>query len=79
MRGADANPAGLAESRENFPETEGFADYRGMLRRKDIGAVFISAPDFLGRRHADNRGSAFFNVLAKPRAASEIPRKTEQC
>ena len=71
VAGTDTNPAGLVEFQEKFPETEVFSDYHEMLKRKDIGAVFISTPDFLHEEMAiDTLKAGKAVYLEKPMAIS---------
>jgi predicted dehydrogenase len=53
VAGADTNPAALAEFKLNFgPDVFVTDDYRKLLALKDIGAVFVTSPDFLHEEHA---------------------------
>jgi predicted dehydrogenase len=44
VAGADVRKEALDEFRQNFPEAALFCDYRGLLKMKEIDAVFISSP-----------------------------------
>ncbi|MBI3922369.1 MAG: Gfo/Idh/MocA family oxidoreductase [Armatimonadetes bacterium] len=53
VAGADTNEAALASFQERYgPETLVTKDYRDVLKRQDIGAVFVTTPDFLHEEHA---------------------------
>ena len=53
IAGADVREEGLAQFRERFGE-DAFAtkDYRDIVARDDIDAVFVTSPDFLHEEHA---------------------------
>jgi len=49
----DTNPAALERCREWYgPDVFTTADYRELLARKDVDAVFVTTPDFLHEEHA---------------------------
>ena len=51
--GADTSQEALDEVREKFGEDVFLtADYKKLLERKDIDAVFVTTPDFLHEEHA---------------------------
>lgn len=51
--GADTNPEALAALRKAIgDEVMTTADYRELLARDEIGAVFVTSPDFLHEEHA---------------------------
>ncbi len=51
--GADISEKTLAQFREKYgPDTFITTDYRRLLERPDIGAVFVTTPDFLHEEHA---------------------------
>lgn len=53
VAGADVNPKGLEAFRERFGDDVFTTDdYRQLLQREDIGAVFVTTPDFLHEEHA---------------------------
>lgn len=53
VAGVDINEEVLSKFREQYgPDTFITTDYRKMLERKDIDAVFITSPDFLHEEHA---------------------------
>ena len=53
VAGADINPKALAAFREEIgPDVFVAEDYKKILARKDIQAVFITSPDFLHEEHA---------------------------
>ncbi|MGD1002828.1 MAG: Gfo/Idh/MocA family oxidoreductase [Candidatus Brocadiia bacterium] len=53
VAGADTNPAALARFKLDFgPDVFVTDDYRRLLALKDIGAVFVTSPDFLHEEHA---------------------------
>ena len=53
VAGADTDPKALAKFRETYgPDVLVTSDYREVLARKDIGAVFVTTPDFLHEEHA---------------------------
>ena len=53
VAGADPNPAALAQFKLDYgPDVFVTDDYRKLLAFKDIGAVFITSPDFLHEEHA---------------------------
>jgi predicted dehydrogenase len=53
VAGADVNPAALAKFKLDFgPDVFVTEDYRKLLALKDIGAVFVTSPDFLHEEHA---------------------------
>lgn len=70
VAGADVDPKALEEFRRFFGnEVLATADYREILKREDIGAVFVTSPDFLHEEHALaalNAGKAVY--LEKPMA-----------
>jgi len=47
VAGADTDPEANKAFKEQFPDAQIFTDYRDLLKVKEIGAVFISTPDFL--------------------------------
>lgn len=53
MAGADLNPQALADFRTRYG-ADAFVthDYRKLLERQEIGAVFVTSPDFLHEEHA---------------------------
>ena len=49
----DTNPKPLEKYRERYGnDVFCTADYRELLRREDVGAVFVTSPDFLHEEHA---------------------------
>ena len=53
VAGADVDTRALDRFRERYgPEAFVTTDYRELLKRKDIGAVFVTSPDFLHEEHA---------------------------
>ena len=53
VAGADIVPAARAKFKERYgADTFVTADYRELLKRSDIDAVFIASPDFLHEEHA---------------------------
>ena len=53
VAGADTRPEVLVKFKERYgPDTFVTADYRELLKRADIDAVFIASPDFLHEEHA---------------------------
>ena len=56
VAGADVNPKALIKFKETYGE-EVFVtdDYRKLLERKDIDAVFVTSPDFLHEEQARPR------------------------
>jgi predicted dehydrogenase len=53
VAGTDINPAALARFKLDFgPDVFVTDDYRRLLALKEIGAVFVTSPDFLHEEHA---------------------------
>jgi predicted dehydrogenase len=53
VAGADVTDAALEEAKERYgPDTFVTRDYRELLARPEIGAVFVTSPDFLHEEHA---------------------------
>jgi len=53
VAGADVNPKAFVEFRERFgDDVFCTSDYRELLKRDDIRAVFVTSPDFLHEEHA---------------------------
>ena len=53
VAGADVVPAALTRFTEKYgPDVLVTADYRDVLAREDIGAVFVTSPDYLHEEHA---------------------------
>ncbi len=53
VAGADVSPAALDRFRERFgPDAFITDDYREVLARPDVGAVFVTTPDYLHEEHA---------------------------
>ena len=53
MAGADTDPKFLAKFKETYgPDVLVTSDYREVLKRPDIEAVFVTTPDFLHEEHA---------------------------
>jgi len=53
VAGADITDEALAQVKERYgPEALATRDYRELLARPDIGAVFVTSPDFLHEEHA---------------------------
>lgn len=70
VAGADQSPQVLRSFKEKYgPDVFVTADYRELLARKDIDAVFVATPDFLHEEHAVAALSAGKAVyLEKPMA-----------
>ena len=69
VAGADIAPAAREEFKQKFPEAKVFEDYRELLKMDEIGAVFISTPDYLHEEMAIDAlkaGKAIY--LEKPMA-----------
>ena len=69
VAGADIAPKAREEFKEKFPEARIFEDYRELLKMDEIGAVFISTPDYLHEEMAIDAlkaGKAIY--LEKPMA-----------
>ena len=69
VAGTDTNPAAQAEFKEKFPEAKLYSDYKELLKDPEIGAVFISTPDYLHEEMAVDAlkaGKAIY--LEKPMA-----------
>jgi predicted dehydrogenase len=53
VAGADITDEALAQVKERYgPQALATKDYRELLARPDIGAVFVTSPDFLHEEHA---------------------------
>jgi predicted dehydrogenase len=53
VAGADVVPAALQRFKERYgPDVLVTADYRELLARDDVGAVFVTSPDYLHEEHA---------------------------
>ena len=52
VAGADVNPECRTEFKEQFPHADFYSDYREILKRPEIAAVFISSPDFCHEEQA---------------------------
>jgi predicted dehydrogenase len=53
VAGADITDAALEQAKERYgPDTFVTKDYRELLARPEIGAVFVTSPDFLHEEHA---------------------------
>lgn len=53
VAGADVNPAAIEKFKRGFgPEALATSDYREILARPDISAVFVTTPDYLHEEHA---------------------------
>ena len=69
VAGADIAPEAREAFKEKFPEAKVFEDYRELLKMDEIGAVFISTPDYLHEEMAVDAlkaGKAIY--LEKPMA-----------
>lgn len=47
VAGADVDPEAQKAFKEQFPDAQLFDDWRDLLKVKEIGAVFISTPDYM--------------------------------
>ncbi|MBQ9500531.1 MAG: Gfo/Idh/MocA family oxidoreductase [Lentisphaeria bacterium] len=47
VAGAEVNPEAQKAFKEEFPDAQVFEDYRDLLKIREIGAVFISTPDYM--------------------------------
>ena len=46
VAGADINPKANEEFKEHFPDADTYTDYKDVLKREDVDAVFIATPDY---------------------------------
>ena len=47
VAGVDVNPAAQKAFKEQFPDAQLFDDWRDLLKVREIGAIFLSTPDFM--------------------------------
>ena len=74
VAGADVNSKAFVKFRERFgPDVFVTSDYRELLKRDDIDAVFVTSPDFLHEEHAVAALEAGKHVYLEKPMAITIP------